>query len=221
MDQAAIYMNDAAKSTYPYATQIPYLNGALQELQEFFELNDVPVTSTVSAVMTCPAGTTSITFTVVGSLVLPSDLIEPSVLWERTKNVNPYIPMTKVDFLPRYMEGTQISQFQYYTWQNQSLNFLATNQDNDIKMDYIKNLFVPIVASTDAIAIINSSSYLQFRTAALLAEFVAENPTRAQELNSAAALAMDRVIGIGTKGRQSIMTRHRAFRAGYKRRSNM
>lgn len=222
MDQAAALLNDVAKSQYTYAIQIPYLNMALGELQELFELNEVPVTATVTSnPMVVPAGTTEITFTAVAGLVLPSDLIEPSVLWERQHGVDPYVPMGKVDFLPRYMEGVQLNQFIWFTWQSQAIRFLAANQDNDIKMDYIKNLFATVTASGDQLNVINAKSFLQYRTAGLCARFVGENPTRATELDNDAGLALDRVVGIGSKGRQAIITRHRPFRASYKRRSYM
>ena len=41
MDASASMLNDTAKTSYTYVAQIPYLNMALRELQEFFELNNV------------------------------------------------------------------------------------------------------------------------------------------------------------------------------------
>jgi len=220
MDASASLLNDTAKTIYTYTAQIPYLNMALLELQEFFELNDIPVVDTVSAVIQIDAGVSSIAFSDTDPH-LPDDLIEPQVLWERQRDIDPYTPMTKLSFLPRNMEGTEISQFIYYTWQTQEIKFFESNQDNDIKMDYIRNLFSPITDADDTINILNSQSFLNYRNAGLCAEFIGENKTRADELNGFASLAMDRVLGIGTKGRQSIQTRHRPFRALYKRRSYM
>lgn len=220
MDGAASLLNDTAKSNYTYAVQIPYLNIALQELQEFFELNDVPVTGTLSAVMTVPAGTDHIAFASSG-LKLPDDLIEPQVLWERQTNVNPYTEMTRLDVLPRYMEGVEINQFVWYVWETQQIKFLPANQINDIKMNYIRSLFTPVTTSGDSVFVLNGISFLQYRTGGLCAEFIGENKTRADELNGFAGLAMDRVVGIGTKGRQVIQTRHRPFRSSFKRRSYM
>lgn len=225
MDQSASLLNDTAKSIYTYVNQIPYLNMALQELQEFFELNDVPVVDTVSTVIQVDAGFSSIGFApavpIVDTPYLPNDLIEPQILWERTRDTDPYVPMTRLDFLPRYMEGVEISQFIWYVWQSQEIRLLPTNQDNDIKMDYIRNLFTPVTDEDDEINVLNSASFLEYRTAGLCAEFIGENKTRADDLNAFASLAMDRVVGIGTKGRQSIITRHRPFRSAYKRRSYM
>jgi hypothetical protein len=220
MDKSAVYLNDPSKTRYTYEKQIPFLNGALQELQEFFELNEVPVTATVSAVIQVDAGVDYIGFSNTDPK-LPDDLIEPSVLWERTRDIDPYVPMTAVDVLPRYMEGIEISQFIYYVWQTQRIKFFASNADNDIKMDYIRNLFTPVTKSADSIFIINAQSFLEFRNAGLCARFLGENPSRADSLDNDASLSLDRALGISTKGRQNITTRHRPFRAGFKRRANV
>lgn len=225
MDNAAALLNDAGKSQFTYTVQIPYLNMALNELKELFELNNVPVTDTVSAAIQVLAGRTSIGFAPAVPLsidYLPSDLIEPKQLWERLHNVDPYVTMTRVDVLPRYIEGTQQNQFNWFTWQSQEIRVLVANQDNDIKMDYIRDLFSEVTSvnyTTYDVAVINAQSFLQYRSAALMAYMIAENPTRAGELDQFAGLSMDRALGIGSKGRQAIIIRHRPFRSGYKNRS--
>lgn len=222
MDQSAAMLNDANKTVYSYTAQLPYLNMALQELQELFELNDVPVTQTItSSPIAVAANVSEISFTTVPPL--PTDLIEPQMLWERTAGIDPYVPMSKLDILPRYMEGVQISQLLYYVWESQALRFLPANADNQIKINYTKALFTTFtsVLGADQVNVINAASFLEYRNAALCAEFIGENPTRAGELNSYAALAIDRVLGIGAKGRQAIMTRRRPFRSGWKRRTTL
>lgn len=225
MNFSAVLMNDAAKSVYTYVAQLPFLNMAMKELQEFFELNNIPVTDETSAEITIPANTGEFGFApdpvVPNTPYLPDNLIEPKVLWEREYNVNPYIPMTRLESLPRWQEGTEINQFIWYVWATQKIKVMPCNQINQIKMDYIRNLFALLteVDGSENIPIINAATFLQYRTAGLCAEFMAENKTRADELNGFAGLGMDRVIGIGTKGRQAISVRHRPFRSSYKRRS--
>jgi hypothetical protein len=219
MNAAAASLNDVARTVYTYTAQVPHLNTALQELQEEFELNDIPVTAATSAVINCPSGTTVIEFNVAPDPELPADLIEPQKLWERTEGIDPWIPMTKVDALPLYMEGAETNAFIFWVWESQKIKLLATNQDNDIKMEYTRNLFTPVVDENSPIGVINAQTFLQYRTAALCAEFIGENKTRADDLNAFAALAIGRATGIGTKGRQAIVTRRRPFRASYKRRT--
>ena len=224
MNQAAALMNDAARSIYTYPFQIPYLNQALQELQELFELNNIPVTDTVTAdPITVPAGVDHIAFApdppIVDTPYLPDDLIEPKVFWVSSfGQENEFVPIQRLDFLPRWEEGIEINQITSFTWQSQELRFLPANAINYVKLDYIRSLFVPFVDEDDEVAVVNCASFLEYRLAGLLAHFMGENPTRANDLNNFAGLALDRSVGIGTKGRQAINTRHRPFRASYKRR---
>jgi hypothetical protein len=221
MDRAASIMNDAAKSVYPYSIQLPYLNMALQDLQEHYEQNEIPVVATASVAIPVPAGTDHLTFADSGTTKLPDDLIEPSVLWERQHNIDPYTIMTRVDFLDQALSGQEINQFIWYVWESNEIRFFAADQDNDIKMNYIRNLFMTVDSDSDILAITNGIGYLSYRTARHLSFFIAENPTRAEVLDNDANAALDRLLGIGTKGRQAIITRRRPFRASYKRGSFM
>ncbi len=224
MNSSAALLNDASKSIYTYTAQLPYLNRALAELQEYFELNEIPVTQTISAIIPVNAGIDHVGYSpavpVPGTPYLPDNLIEPQVVWERLRNTDPFTMMTKLDFLPGYMEGIEINQFLYYVWQEQQLKFFPANQNNDLKIDYTKYLFTQFTSTVgaDQINVDNADSFLSYRTAGLCAEFIGENKTRADELNNFAGLAMDRVVGIGAKGRQAINVRHRPFRSSYKRR---
>lgn len=219
MDSAAALLNDTAKTVYTYETQLPYLNMALNELQEEFERNEVPVTGKTSVVIEVDTDVEEISFT--STPALPTDLIEPSLLWERARDTNPFLPMNKLEELPLYMIGSQIPQLIYYTWKNQALHFLPANADNDIKLTYISALFTRFtsILGTDQVNVINAETFLEYRTAALCARFIGENATRADELNAYAVLGIDRALGIGAKGRQNIVIRRRPFRSGYKRRS--
>lgn len=219
MDIAASLMNDSSKSTYTYAAQVPYLNMALQELEEAFELGNIPATQNTSAVIPVDAGDTVIVFNAaVGSPSLPDDMIEPAQLWESARNLNQWTPMTKRDYLPHQLEGVDIPEFIFYTWNSQQIEVLPASADNDIKIDYIGNLFTPVVDESSLINVINARTFLEYRTAALMAEFIERNKTSSDSLNAYALMALDRATGIGVKGKQNIMTRRRPFRSGFKRR---
>lgn len=221
MDASAALMNDAAKTQYTYAAQLPYLRIAIKELQEVFEQNNIPVTNESSpAVIQVDAGVTEIGFVGVTSAPnLPSDLVDIQRLWYSPRDQELWLPMTKRNFLPHYLEGQEISPLSYYTWQGQKIEILPSTTDNDIKLDYIKSLFpTSIVDQNTNIGIINAQTFLEYRTGALCAQFIGENKSRADELNVFASMAMDRATGIGTKGAQAIPIRRRPFRANYKRR---
>lgn len=227
MDLSASLLNDTAKTVYTYAAQSPYLRMAMQELREFYELNSIPVTQKSTVAIEVAAGVTAIEFNNAGTPLLPTlpdDFVEPAQLWERNHGIDPYIPMSKRDYLPHDLEGVQTNNFVYYTWNGQKIEFLASNQDNDIKMDYILQLFPDAGTTIDEntiINVVNAASFLQYRTAALCAEFIERNETSANGLNANAVLSIDRATGIGVKGKQNISTRRRPFRAAYKRRGFM
>lgn len=224
MDRAAALQNDSNKTRYSYTVQYPYLNMALQELQEEYNLNNIPVTDTVeSEEMDIPTGTTEITFAptppVVDTPYLPDDLIEPELLWQRQEDAFPWIPMARVGFLNFGLQGADIPQFYGYVWASNKIAFLAANQPNQIKMQYIRNLFTEVTDPDTNIAVINAGTFLEYRTGALLAKYIGEDDARANELNGSAGLAMDRALGVGAKSRQRIFTRRRPFRGSYKRRT--
>lgn len=224
MDKAASLMNDTARTVYTYTAQIPYLNMALSELEEYFQLSNIPVTNKTSASITVTAGTKLIRpVDGVGNGAAPNyptDLVEIQGIYERLAGTtDPYIPLTKREFLPHTIDDLPTEALQYWTWENQQIVFVGATTDRDVKLDYIATLFPEVTAASDSIGVINAKSFLQYRTAGLCTRFIGENPTRAEELDTFAALALDRVTGIGAKARQSITTRRKPFMAAYKRRS--
>lgn len=221
LDKAATLLNDTARTVYTYTAVLPYLQIALQELQEHFELNGIQSTQLSSAVIPVDAGQTQIAFNAAPLPELPDDMIEPQQLWERVRNIDPYIPMARKDYMPHHLEGTPVSQFGYFVWENNIIKLPESNQNNDIKIDYIKDLFTPLVDEFSLINCINGATFLEYRTAALCAEFIERNQANTNALNAYAVMALDRATGIGVKGKQTIMTRRRPFRAAFKRRGFM
>lgn len=220
MDMAASLMNDSAQTVYTDAAVLPYLNMALDDLQEIFEQNNIPVTNQVSAIITLPAGTTKLGFGTIPAL--PADLVEIQYAYERSSGVIPWIPMSRKEFIPKQHEDQSITQFLWWTWRDQAMHFIAATSAIDIKLDYIQNIFNTPIQTADIgvdIPIINVKQYLGYATAALCAMFVAENETRAAALDSKAQQALDRELGIPVKGRQAITTRRQPFMGSYRRRS--
>lgn len=225
MDKSASLMNDTGKTQYTYTAQTPYLNMAFDELQEVFELNNIPVTNqTTSPAITVPIGTTMIgPVDGVGSTAAPNyptDLVEIQGLYERLAGAaEPFVPMTQREFLPHAIDDLPTEALQYWIFQDQQIKMIGALTAREVKIDYIKAIFSSDLNSSSVIGVINARSFLYYRTAALCSQFIGENKSRADELNNFAQIALDKVIGIGVKGKQSIMTRRRPFMAAYKRRS--
>ena len=222
MGLVASLQNDSKRRYYSDENILPYFNMVLDDLQEIYQENDIPVIEETSTTIPINAGLTTISFG--GVPALPSDLVEIKELWESIRSLNQWTPMTKQEYLPHYMEGVQFSQFLVWSWVNNQVNLFPSNQNNDIKMDYIRKVFnTPILinqVNTDLGAkFINIVSYLRNRTAAYCSMFIGENETRAKALNDLAEDALHRTLQIPIKGKQSIMTLRRPYRANYKSRS--
>ena len=217
MDLAAAAMNDVNKPVYDFDTQIPYLKMALQELQEIFELNSLAVTEQSSAAIPINAGVTQIIFNAVGQPRLPDNLIEPQQLWERPRDNNPWVPMTRKEFLPHDLEGVESNTFTYWVWQDNKILLLASNADNDVRIDYVGSLFPKYVQENTIIPVQNAQGYLSYKTAELMSDMIEHNMERAQSNGARALMSMDRISGITIKSKQQIMARRKPFRAAYKR----
>lgn len=220
MSRAAALMNDSVRSVYTDEVCLPYLNMALSELQEYYELNNVPVTNHQSAIITVPHGVSVVGYNTTPAL--PTNLIEIQSLYESEVGENAWALMSPKNFI--HQTKDQISAFIVYSWMNNELHLIACNRDNELKIDYVASIFPEELLigqiNTD-FPFRNIKSYLSYKTAALMAKYIGENQTRSDELNQLAQLALDRTLGISTKSRQSILTRRRPFRAAFKSRGMM
>lgn len=219
LDLSAASLNDSAKTTYTNAAILPYLNMALMELEEIFELNNIPTTEETSGIITVPDGSTVVGYDTIPPL--PSNLVDIKQLFESETGQNIFIPMTPVNSLTQNSLGdVLVSQFRVYKWKGQQIEVLAASVDIDLKIEYIKSLFEFLTSNEldDVLAVVNSGSFLQFRAAGLIAELIEVDIVRADRLNNNAATALERSLGIGVKSTQAIFTRRRPFRSGFKRR---
>lgn len=225
MDKSASLMNDTARTVYTYDAQLPYLQMALDELQEEFELNNIPITNNMTVDgISFPVGTAYISpKDGVGAGPAPNypeNLVEIQQLWERLfDSSEPFIRVKETEFLPHELDDLPTSELQWWTWEGQRIKTIGATTAREIKIDYIGKLFPNNITTETLIGIINARSFLQYKTAALCSQFIGENPTRAQELNNFAEMSRDRAIGIGVKSKQSFPVRRRPFMAAYKRRT--
>jgi hypothetical protein len=217
MDASAGHLNDINRSLYTYAVQIPYLRTALHELEEEFQLNEVPVVDTESTVIQVNAGVSILGFNTIPAL--PADLVEPIKLWESARGTNIFVPMSPSRAYPIDLTGISTNELGLWVWENQQIKFIPANANNDVRIEYRRNLFTSIIDENSSINVINAQTYLEYRNAALCAEFIAEDKERAASLNGNAGMALDRALGISVKTRQNIAVRRRPFRRGYKRRN--
>jgi hypothetical protein len=208
-------LNDPTQVRFTNTVQLPYLKLAVQELAEHCEEYNIEVTNETSSAIRVTAGVTLLNFTTTPAL--PSDLIEIRKVSERLYGTtDDYNLMSHVEFLPKTQQVTDALGF--WMWGNQSLQFIGANVDREIKLDYIGNTITAISSAATPITLINAQTFLEYRTASLCANFIGQNPTRSQALDQTAGPALDRFLSINIKGKQSIPTRRRPFRARFKQR---
>jgi hypothetical protein len=219
MDKAASLMNDTAKEVYTYEAQLPYFQMAVDELQEIFELNNIPVTQASTVEIDIDVGTTQVNPVEDPAPNYPANLIEIQQIWERLQgSTQPYLPMTKRDFLPHYLQDQNVDALVFWVWNEQRIKFMGATTDREIRLDYIFAIFPDTdeLDQNSVLGVMNCRSFLQYRTAGLCSEFIGENSERATSLNNMAIMAIDRSLGISVKGKQQVMRRRRPFRATYK-----
>ena len=220
--RSAALLNDQDRANYTDVVLLPYLNIALSELQEIFELNNIPVTSNSSATIAVAAGISAIGFTTVPAL--PVDLVEIQELFESQTNQNNWVHVTKREYLTNaILATTPLSMFGIWVWQEQQIRVRAAVNPIDLRLDYIKSIFVEqtVPSLGQQNTVLNTDTFIAYRVAGLASEFIDENLTRADKLNLFGLSGLERSLGISIKGKQSISVRRRPFRAAFKRRRTL
>lgn len=208
-EMAAALLNDQAGTIYTQEVQQPYLNIALRDLATLLQRANIPISNYATAAIEVIAGATEI-----DANDMPEGLVEIQGLYQREAgSSDDYFQVTRTEFLPEWDESTERTAFiPAWSWMGEVVRFIPANQALELKLNYIKNTLPTIGSPDDPISMINSLNFLGFRTAALCAMYIGENPTRAASLDMQASVEWDKIEGISTKGRQSIATRRRPFR---------
>lgn len=222
LDRVAILLNDPAKTDYTYAAMLPYLNIAIDELLENLEESNAPSTNNASTLFT------TIILEIGQNRINPpeheqgprytGDMVEIQEIGERTAGSNdPFIRMDKKELIRSFPPTSSLL---VWSWERNIIRFNPNGATSrrEIEIRYITFAAGLVAGELSIIPIINSRSFLAFKTAALCAFYIGENDTRAGVLEGMAAKALERIEGISNKGKQQIMTRHRPFRAAYKSR---
>ena len=211
MVNVAALLNDAAQQLFTNTTQLPYFNLALREMREMMQQYNIAYFNSTTST-TVAAGVTSISS-------FPTDLVEIRQLLERDSgSTEDYIPMTRLEYLPPVTTTT--ASLVYWTWQGQVVKFLGATSPREVLFEYTSNTLSDVTSTTSTtnISVINIQGYLENRTAALCAQFIGENVSRAADLNTQAQMAWDRFLSINLKGKQSIAVRRQPFRAAWRSR---
>jgi hypothetical protein len=211
-------LNDQNNTVFTNTVQLEYYKIAFQELQEECEDYNIPVTNKTSEAIEITAGITDLGGPT--GPALPNDLIEVIELWERPAGTdNNFMLMRRLQFLPKTEQQT--AYLEVYSWMEEYLHFLGATGDIEVKIDYIAANIGTAIDANSIVKVSNAVNFLKYKTAALCAMFIGENETRAAVLESEAAKALDRFLGIKIKNAQGIQTRRRPFMGSYKQRGGL
>lgn len=214
MDIAAGLLNDPAKEIHPYSVQFPYLRVAMRELKEVYQLHNIPITNEVTDSFVVPANTSTIGFTTTPAL--PPGLVTVRKLLERELGKDSWSEVHPRTFLAPVPNPTTL--FGVYSWINGEIRVLPLTKNHELKIEYIQSVFADLTDENSLILVSTGISFLEFRTAGLMAEFIDEDKPRGESLTGNAGLAIDRALGIEVKPGQQQAVRRRPFRSNYKNR---
>ena len=215
LQQSAALLNDQARQIFTFTNQLPHFKVAYAELEELLQQNNVPLSNETASDFVINIGMTDIGGPT--GPALPLDLIEIQQLFEKTNGTSEdFVGMARREFLPELNVATQA--LIYWQFNDQFIKFLSVGATSvrRIKMNYVAANLPTIIDENTNVPVFNAKTFLAYRTAALCANYIGENETRATYLNGEAQLAIDRFLSINTKSRQSMPVRRRPFRAGFK-----
>lgn len=219
MNRSAALMNDPERTDYTYSAQLPYLNMAVDELMESLEEANASPTNQTSAAIVIPVGTSKLTPTESAELPhYPYDLVEIQSIGERTSGTtDAFLLLARTEFMNDFPATSSLL---WWYWEGQEIKFNpnGANTEVEIQIKYVRQPIQLAQNEDSLIGTIGTRSYLSYKTAAFCSMYIGENETRATALDAQAERAMERLLQIGAKGRQQIVTRRRPFRAGYKSR---
>ena len=158
---------------YTDSVLMPYVNSAYRILQRKLENVGAPLFKNDEALLVVPAVSSpdpgvqvSITDATPPPNQLPTDLLTPTRIWERTNgSSDDFVEMTDLTDhggLPSQPQGQQLG---YWEWRGDGLYFIGALVDTEIRLRYVRSL-VDLVDGTSQFGIRNCSDALAYRAAA-------------------------------------------------------
>lgn len=202
--QSAVLLNDPAQSTWTNTVLLPCLTKAGEELEQHFEVNEIPIQKQVSIVINVDTGDTELD-------EYPTDFVEPISLWEHTENsTEDYVKVREVEFIDMNMDDTdQIVQWAY---RNGKIYINPPTTDRDIKLYYVRSM-APLDTTGATVEVQQAKNFLAARTAQIAAANIGNNPSKAASLEEDVTTCLDRLIRRMLKNKQGVGG---ARRIGYK-----
>lgn len=187
---------------YTDAALLPLVKIANNELSDYLITNGVPVQKEVVEDIPVLAG--------IKTLTLPANIIVPITLFEKATGAPDadYEKVTEKSWEPNAPQDTKLNN---WVWRGQEVLFIGATTPRMVRLNYIR-LLADILDEDTLVEVIGSDNFLSFRTAALGARHIGENPVKANELDLEAIRFRDKLLQIGVRKNQSLRGRRKPFR---------
>lgn len=200
-------LNDLTGALYTDTNLLPYLQDAYEELQNELAAIDAEVLEERSAIIVVPALTTSLGPD--GANLQPSDMVTPITLYERAPGtVDAFVLMAETRWESFELPSSSLKK---WTWREEEIKLLGSTIPREVRIDYIKSLTV-ISGANSAIKVSGSKLFLGTRCAALAAESIGENKTRADALHLRADEHLGKLLSRAVRRQQALPVRRRVNR---------
>jgi hypothetical protein len=150
-------------------------------------------------------------------MTAPTDMIRPINILERalgSTQQEDYSEMSETSWDPHI---SPIRELNYWAWVGTAFIFPAASSDRQVVLQYTAAL-ADIVDATSTVQLQRIHVFLQYRTAALAAEFVMQDLGRAGNLNTYAITNLDAILRAAVRSRQAAPTKRRPFRHAWNQR---
>lgn len=208
MDEVAgVFLNDAAKTLYTYAAQLPHLKRANQDLEMKLLIFGASVQRINSDVIDVAANALTVT--------LPDDFLLPLELWERRDggSNDDWVPMSEVRTLPEVTPGA--TNLVYWSFENNAINLVGAAIATEVLLKYERQLAV-ITGQNSPEDFTLSKNYLSARTAELCARYIGMNKEMADDIAAIeVGRSEDDLLRALTLNQQGIRARRPHFRTQY------
>lgn len=183
--RAAIHLNDPNQLVYTTAVLIPYLNMAIDELDEELAVYEVTPMRKKSIVIDVAAGAT-----VLASY--PVDYVETIALYDRADgNTGDWFEVKEVIEVDQ--NYTTASGIEYWASRNGLININPPTSARDVKLEYIAGMTIATQSST-GIDIESSRRFLSLLTARNAARDAGNSISKAGSFKEDIDRARDRVV---------------------------
>lgn len=187
-EAAEVYLNDSSRAHYTNSVLLPYLKAAYKDLQLELFLNGMVILEEVSASLTLPALSTSMST----AGILPADFIQPVTVFERPSTDHQWSdPLDQRDWEDN-ADAADYVYLGHYAWREQDIKFRGCNVETLILLRYRKELSA-ITSENSTIILSNSQPYLSARTAFYASGFGGGNALRAEAISRIAEVALKKL----------------------------